>query len=166
LAKLTLSDLANLTNESSAVAAINANNAATEAALEKTLSRDGTSPNSMDANLDMNSNRIQNLPAAASATEPVRKAEFDTIVDDVQAIHDDTAAIYDTFDDRFLGAKSSAPALDNDGDALAIGAMYYNTTLDRVYVYQTTGWTSIEPIYVGTSPPPNPSLNDLWVDTN
>ena len=28
------------------------------------------------------------------------------------------AASYDSFDDRYLGAKSSAPTVDNDGDAL------------------------------------------------
>lgn len=166
MAKLTLTDLANLTNESSAVAAINANNAATETALEKTLSRDGTSPNSMEANLDMNSYRIQNLPEATSDTEPVRKAEFDDLIDDVQAIYTATASLYDAFDDRFLGAKASAPTLDNDGNALLIGAIYYNTSLNRLYVYQVSGWNSIEPIHVGTTPPPTPSVNDLWVDTN
>lgn len=51
---------------------INANNDAIEAALENTLSRDGTSPNQMEANLDMNSNRILNLPSPQSATEPLR----------------------------------------------------------------------------------------------
>jgi len=143
LAKLTLTDLANLTNETSAVAAINANNAATEAALEKTLSRDGTSPNSMSANLDMNSQRIENLPAAVGSTEPVRKAEFDTIIDDMTAIYNDTVALYDEFDDRFLGAKGSEPSQDNDGDALAIGALYYNTSSNRMMIYQVSGWTAI-----------------------
>ena len=32
---------------------------------------------------------------------------------------DDWATDYDLFDDRFLGEKSSAPTLDNDGNALA-----------------------------------------------
>lgn len=76
MAKLTLSDLANLQNDSTAVSAINANAALIETALENTLSRDGTSPNQMSADLDMNSNRILNLPAAGSGTEPVRHAEF------------------------------------------------------------------------------------------
>jgi hypothetical protein len=166
LAKLTLTDLANLSNESSTVAAINANNTATEAALEKTLSRDGTSPNSMEANLDMNSYRIQNLPVAASDTEPVRKAEFDEIIDDVTAIYNNTVAVYDQFDDRFLGTKSSNPAVDNDGNALALGAIYYNSSSNNVFIYQTTGWTAIQPIHVGTEPPPTPTVNSLWVDTN
>ena len=37
-------------------------------------------------------------------------------------------AALDTFDDDFLGAKSSDPTLDNDGNALTDGALYYNTT--------------------------------------
>lgn len=80
MAKLTLTDLANLENENTAVTAINANNALIEAAIENTLSRDGTSPNTMSDSLDMNSNTILNLPAAATSTEPVRMAEFTSAV--------------------------------------------------------------------------------------
>lgn len=36
------------------------------------------------------------------------------------------AASYDSFDDRYLGSKSTAPTLDNDGNALVQGALYYN----------------------------------------
>src|SRR6185503_14525782 len=76
MAKLTLSDLSNLQNEVTAVTTINANNTTLETALEKTLSRDGTTPNQMGADLDMNSNRILNLPAATTSGEPVRYDEF------------------------------------------------------------------------------------------
>lgn len=75
MAKLTLSDLANLQNEATAVATLAANNAATETALENTLSRDGTSPNTMSASLDMNSNRILNLPEPVADQEPLRKVD-------------------------------------------------------------------------------------------
>lgn len=71
MAKLTLSDLVNLENQTTAVAAINANNALIENALEITLSRDGTTPNIMVADLDMNSNSILNLPDPTVNTEPV-----------------------------------------------------------------------------------------------
>lgn len=60
MTKLTLADLANLNNPTSAVTSINANNALIEAALENTLSLDGTSPNAMNANLDMNNFIILN----------------------------------------------------------------------------------------------------------
>lgn len=37
------------------------------------------------------------------------------------------ASSYDSFDDRYLGAKSSDPTTDNDGSALLVGAIYFNT---------------------------------------
>jgi hypothetical protein len=70
--KIDLSDLANLQNENSAVTTINNNNTAIEQALEKTLSRDGTAPNQMEANLDMNTKRLLNLPQPTTAAEPLR----------------------------------------------------------------------------------------------
>lgn len=63
MAKLTTTDLSSLANETSAVNVINANNALVETALENTLSRDGTSPNTMSADLDMNGNDILNVGA-------------------------------------------------------------------------------------------------------
>lgn len=68
MAKLTLYDLS---SGSFTVDLLNANFALIETALENTLSRDGTAPNTMSANLDMNSNRILNLPTAATNSEPV-----------------------------------------------------------------------------------------------
>ena len=61
MAKLVTTDLTSLTsNEANAVSAINANFAATEVAMEKTLTRDGTSPNEMESDLDMNNFDILN----------------------------------------------------------------------------------------------------------
>jgi hypothetical protein len=50
------------------------------------------------------------------------------------------AASYDSFDDRYLGAKSSAPSTDNDGDALLTGALYYNTAVNQLYIWDGTQW--------------------------
>lgn len=73
MAKLTLFDLS---SGSFTVDLLNANFALIETALENTLSRDGTAPNPMNANLDMNSNRILNLPQAVSAGEPVTYSQL------------------------------------------------------------------------------------------
>lgn len=60
--KLTLSDVSNLLgNPTSAAATINSNSDAIEVALENTLSRDGTTPNQMESDLDMNHNDILNV---------------------------------------------------------------------------------------------------------
>jgi len=61
------------------------------------------------------------------------------------------AASYDSFDDRYLGAKSSAPSVDNDGDALIAGALYFNTTTDIMYVYGGSGWQAAGSSVNGTS---------------
>jgi len=50
------------------------------------------------------------------------------------------AASYDSFDDRYLGQKASAPSVDNDGDALVTGALYYDTTAQEMRVYDGAGW--------------------------
>ena len=53
----------------------------------------------------------------------------------------------DTFDDRYLGAKSSDPSVDNDGDTLIDGAMYFDTTnnLTKIYDLATTSWLRTTP---------------------
>ncbi len=56
-------------------------------------------------------------------------------------------AALDTFDDDFLGSKASDPAVDNDGDALADGALYFNTTdnVMKVYDLGNTQWKQLVP---------------------
>ena len=61
------------------------------------------------------------------------------------------AASYDLFDDRFLGAKSSAPTLDNDGNALVTGTLYFNSTSNIMYVYSGAGWQAAGSSVNGTS---------------
>jgi hypothetical protein len=62
------------------------------------------------------------------------------------------AASYDSFDDRYLGAKSSAPSVDNDGDALVTGALYFNSTTNIMNVRTSGGsWTAAGSSVNGTS---------------
>jgi len=49
----------------------------------------------------------------------------------------------DTFDDRFLGAKNSAPTEDNDGNAIIEGALYWHSTSKKLYVWNDTSNTWI-----------------------
>jgi hypothetical protein len=46
----------------------------------------------------------------------------------------------DTFDDRFLGAKTTEPAVDNDGDPLQLGAIYFNTTTNQLGFWSGSSW--------------------------
>lgn len=73
-------------------------------------------------------------------------------IDDYSALHHaaksatsaaNAATTYDLFDDRYLGAKAADPTLDNDGDALLVGAMYYNTVSLQSRVYNGTTWDPV-----------------------
>jgi hypothetical protein len=80
MAKLTLTDISNITgNPTGAATAINANSALIEAALENTLSRDGTSPNTVSANLDLNSFKITNLHDGTNPQDAATVAQLTAI---------------------------------------------------------------------------------------
>ncbi len=51
----------------------------------------------------------------------------------------DLQVLYDQFDDRYLGAKSSDPLVDNDGNALQNGAFYINTATGQLRAYTIAG---------------------------
>ena len=56
------------------------------------------------------------------------------------------AASFDSLDDKYLGSKSSDPTVDNDGNTLIDGALYYDTSNNKLKVYDlgNTQWIAIE----------------------
>lgn len=79
MAKITLNDVGDLRDYTTALNIINTNTAAIETAFENTLSRDGTAPNPMAANLDMNSHRVLNLLAPLNGSEPLRLTDANVL---------------------------------------------------------------------------------------
>jgi len=59
-----------------------------------------------------------------------------------ESARDATLAAYDNFDDRYLGVKSSDPTLDNDGNALVAGALYFNSVDEAMKVYTGSAWVA------------------------
>jgi len=123
-------------------------------------------PNTMQNLLDMNSNPINNVTmltatgitvagvnltakvaeAAASATAAAASAAAAVVSKNAAAASATAAEGYvDTFDDKYLGSKSSAPTVDNDGNALTDGALYFNTSSNIMFVYDlgTTAWLQL-----------------------
>lgn len=77
--------------------------------------------------------------AASAASGSAGAAELSKIA--AAASASAAAASYDSFDDRYLGAKASDPTLDNDGNALLTGALYYKTTPTvGMRVWDGTAW--------------------------
>lgn len=101
MSKVPLTHLVNLQNETTAVNLINNNMDTIENGFENTLSRDGTQPNSMNASLDMNSNRILNLPSPVSPTEPVRLGDVN--------VNDITVTSSRSFPTRSVAIASTIP---------------------------------------------------------
>jgi hypothetical protein len=59
-----------------------------------------------------------------------------------ESARDATLSAYDSFDDRYLGTKTSDPTLDNDGNALVAGALYFNSVSGAMKVYTGSAWVA------------------------
>ncbi len=113
MAKITLTDIA---SGFQAAAQTNANMALIEAAFENTLSRDGTTPNNMLASLDMNSQRVLNLPEPLNVNEPAR-------LTDVQAAIAGGAANLITFTPSGSLASNNIQAAIEELDSSLVGVV-------------------------------------------
>lgn len=130
------------TTASSAQAAVAANataaaNSATAAAGSATTASTAATTATTQATNAANSA----TSAGTSATNAAASASASsTSATSAAASAASTAALLDSFDDRYLGPKASAPTLDNDGNALVVGALYFDTTSGKMRVYTATGW--------------------------
>jgi hypothetical protein len=80
--------------------------------------------------------------AATSATNASNSASAaSTSASNASASASAAAASYDSFDDRYLGSKTSAPSVDNDGNSLLTGALYWNSTSSTLWVWSGSAWT-------------------------
>jgi hypothetical protein len=80
------------------------------------------------------STNATNAATSATAAQTAQSA--------AESARDATLAAYDNFDDRYLGSKTSNPTLDNDGNALAAGALYFNSVSGAMQVYTGSAWVA------------------------
>jgi len=131
--------VANATNINAAVAnATNINSAVANA----------TNINAAVANEANINTTVANLAAIIDAPNQATDAAASAVSAAQSAAS--AATILDNFDDRYLGAKASDPALDNDGEALIVGALYFNTADGVMKIYTATGWLAASSASVGT----------------
>jgi len=114
----------------SATSATNAGNSATAAATSATNAATSASGASTSATNAATS-------ASGASTSATNAATSATAAQTAQAA---TELAFDNFDDKFLGTKSSDPSVDNDGNALVEGAMYYNSTDNVIKFYSGSAW--------------------------
>jgi len=134
-----LVDAASATASASA-AATSATNAANSASAAATSASNAATSES-NAATSASTATTQATNAATSATNASNSAT-------AAANSASAAEAYaDNFDDAYLGAKASNPTVDNDGDPLADGALYFDTTNNVMKVYDlgTTTWFQLTP---------------------
>lgn len=90
--------------------------------------------------------------AAANSASAASLSESNAAASAVSAASSasSAAALLDNFDDRYLGPKASAPTVDNDGDPLIAGALYFDTTTGKMRVYTASGWIDASSASVAT----------------
>jgi hypothetical protein len=97
-------------------------------------------------NLDANNFKVTGLGTPTSNADAATKLYVDNVAGSATAAAASAAAAeasYDSFDDRYLGAKSTAPTLDNDGNALVTGALYWNSVSATMFAWTGSAWGSI-----------------------
>lgn len=139
---------------SESAAASSESNASTSASQAATSATNAASSESAAASSETNaassasaastsaSNAASSASAASSsATAAASSASSaSTSATAAGSARDDAQAALDSFDDRYLGAKSSEPTVDNDGDALVAGALFFDTVNTVMKVYDGSQW--------------------------
>lgn len=120
---------------SETAAATSATNAASSASSASSSASNAASSASSAATSE--SNAASSATAAASSASNAASAQTAA-----EAARDATLTAYDNFDDRYLGAKASDPTVDNDGNALIAGALYFNTTDEIMKLYTGSTWVA------------------------
>jgi len=120
----------------------------------------------MTGNISMGANKVTSTATPTVADDLTRKGYVDSILGSATSAAasaaaaatsetnaagsassaltsaNNAAASFDSFDDRYLGAKASAPSVDNDGNALLSGAIYWNTESTQFFVWTGSVWSA------------------------
>ena len=116
-------------------ASTSATNAASSASAASTSATNAS--NSASTATTQASNALTSANNAATSASSASSAQSAA-----ESARDATLAAYDSFDDRYLGVKSSDPTLDNDGNALAGGSLYFNSVSNVMKVYTGSAWVA------------------------
>lgn len=138
--------------EVSAAAALASEQAAATSASNASTSETNASGSASNASSSASAASTSASQASTSATSASTSAsQASTSATQAQTAATNAENAFDSFDDRYLGAKTSDPTLDNDGEALLTGALYFNSTAGEMKVYDGNGWTAAGSSVNGTS---------------
>lgn len=122
--------------ETAATSAASSATSASSSATSASTSAISASASATSATASASTATTQASNASASASSALASKVA------AEAASDAALAALDSFDDRYLGQKASDPSLDNDGNPLVAGALYFNTTDDIMKVYEGSTWVA------------------------
>jgi hypothetical protein len=134
---LTSAAAASVSATSASTSASGASVSASNASTSATLSLDWATKTSAPVSGSDYGAKYYALEAAASSASATVSASS------ALASANSAAASFDSFDDRYLGAKTTDPTLDNDGNALLTGALYFNSVDNVMKVYTGSAWAVV-----------------------
>jgi len=124
---------------SAAASATTASNSATTA----TTQASNASASATAAATSATSAATQATAAATSATSAAASATAAaTSATSAATSATSSASSFTSIDQKYLGAKASAPTLNNQGGALATGAQYWNSSNNTMYVWNGSAWAA------------------------
>ena len=144
------SNSANASSNHSANSSNFANNSSNHAANSSNFANASSNHASNSSNHSANSSNFANTSsnhAANSSNFSNNSSNFANTASNsanaANSARDAALAAADNFDDVYLGSKASDPTLDNDGDALTAGDLYYNSVGTVLKYYTGSAWVSI-----------------------
>lgn len=136
---------------SATAAASSASTATTKASEASTSAATATTKASEASTSASTASTHASTATTQASTATTKASEASTSAGNAATSATAAAASLDSFDDKYLGAKSSNPTVDNDGDALVTGALHFNTTANSMRVYNGSSWADAGSAVNGTS---------------
>lgn len=134
-------------NDTAATASINTNFASLQAAVENTLSRDGTVPNYMLANLDLNSNRIINVADPVDPLDVVTLGYLNGVIGEIPTLVQRAESAAELAQNKANNAADSATAAATSSQIAQVAAAdaynYYQSMIGMDYQTKANLVTSV-----------------------
>lgn len=134
MSKITLNSINSLQNENTAITLLNQNSNTITSAFDNTLSRDGSQPNQMLADLDMNSNDILNLNKLTTS---------ELILNGEEVVTSDLSSLIPIPDGTILSNISGASAIPTSNSLSSIMDHDVGNTVGNMVYRGASGWSSL-----------------------
>jgi hypothetical protein len=128
---------------SASTATTQAGIATTQAGNASTSASNASTSESNAATSESNAATSESNAATSASNAATSESNAATSESNAAASAAAAATAADNFDDVYLGSKAADPTLDNDGDALTEGDLYYNSVGTVLKYYTGSAWVSI-----------------------